>query len=286
MVVFILLHITPADPAVVMLGDMATPEQVANLRTALGLDAPLYVQYWRYLTSAVRGDFGLSIRARRSVATVVWERVPATAELSVAALGLALAVGLPLGVAAAIRRGTVTDLSVLLFSLVGQSMPAYWLGLMLIVVFSVQLHWLPGSGRGGVVHLVLPAVTLASFLVGLITRLARAELLDTLREDYVRTARAKGIGEVRVLWRHAYRNALLPIVTVVGLQIGTLLGGAVITEAVFAWPGIGSLAVVALFQRDYPVVQGVVLVAAVGFVAVNLVIDLVYQWLDPRIAYG
>ena len=282
-VVFGLLHLTPGDPATLMLGEQATPDQIRDLRRALGLDEPLLTQYLRFLGHAVRGDFGTSIRAQRPALEVVLERLPATLVLAAGAFTFAVSLGMPIGVLSAVKRLTIWDHGSMGLALLGQSMPVFWLGLMLIVVFSVNLRWLPVSGWGGPQHLVLPAITLGTFLIGLIIRLTRSSMLDVLRQDFVRTARAKGLGEKAVIVRHALRNALIPVVTLLGLQLGILLGGAVITETVFAWPGVGMVTVTAIHQRDYPVVQCAVFVSAVLVVSINWAVDTLYNVLDPRI---
>jgi peptide/nickel transport system permease protein len=282
-VVFLLLHITPGDPATIILGEQATPEQIADLRRSMGLDRPLPEQYLRFLTNAVRGDFGISIRAQRPALEYVLERLPATLQLSAGAFAFALLTGLPIGIVSAVKRLSIWDHSSMFIALLGQSMPVFWLGLMLIVVFAVQLRWLPASGMGQPQHLILPAITLGTFLIGLIIRLTRSSMLDVLSQDYIRTARAKGLSEGTVLMRHALKNAFIPVVTVLGLQMGTLLGGAVITETVFAWPGMGMVTVTAIHQRDYPVVQSAVLVSAVLVVLINWFVDVLYHYLDPRI---
>ncbi len=280
LIVFLLLQITPSDPAVVMLGENATPEALAALRESLG-----HEQYLSYLGSVLRGDWGTSIRSGRPALAIVAERLPATFELAVVAMILALVVSIPVGILSAIKRNSAMDGFSMLGALIVQSIPGYWLGLMLIILFAVVLGLLPSSGRGSWQHLILPSITLASFLVGLITRLTRSCMLEVLQQDYLRTARSKGLSERVVMLRHALKNAMIPVITVVGLQIGNLLGGAVVTETVFAWPGIGSLAVVSIYQRDYPVVQAVVLLSAAVFVIINFLLDVVYQWLDPRISY-
>jgi peptide/nickel transport system permease protein len=282
-VVFGLLHLTPGDPASLMLGEQATPEQIRDLRHALGLNEPLITQYARFLGQAVRGDFGTSIRAQRPALDVVLERLPATLLLAAGAFTFAVSLGMPIGVLSAVKRLSLWDHGSMALALMGQSMPVFWLGLMLIIVFSVHLRWLPVSGSGGPQHLVLPAVTLGTFLIGLIIRLTRSSMLDVLGQDYVRTARAKGLAERAVIVRHALRNALIPVVTLLGLQLGILLGGAVITETVFAWPGLGMVTVTAINQRDYPVVQCAVFISAVLVVSINWAVDVLYHFLDPRI---
>ena len=282
-VVFLLLHITPGDPATIILGEQATPEQIADLRRTMGLDRPLLEQYLRFLSNAVQGNFGQSIRAQRAASEVVIERLPATLQLTAGAFAFAVLVGMPIGILSAVKRFSLWDHGSMLIALLAQSMPVFWLGLMLIVVFAVQLRWLPASGMGQPQHLILPAVTLGTFLIGLIIRLTRSSMLEVLSQEYVRTARAKGLRERTVLVRHALKNALIPVVTLLGLQLGLLLGGAVITETVFAWPGMGMATVTAIHQRDYPVVQTAVLVSAVLVVGINWSVDVVYHFLDPRI---
>jgi peptide/nickel transport system permease protein len=284
-VVFLLLHIVPGDPATVLLGEQSTPERLAEVRRALGLDQPLLNQYWRFVSHAIRGDFGDSIRAMRPVLPYVLDHLPATLELSVGALVLSTAVGIPLGMLSAIRRGSLWDSISVTLALLAQSAPNFWVGVMLIYTFSVQWHLLPVSGRGTVAHVLLPSVTLAFAFLGLIMRLTRSSMLEVLGQDYIRTAWAKGLSGRRVVARHALKNALIPIVTLAGLQIGTLLGGAVVTETVFAWPGMGSLAVQAVFQRDYPVVQTIALFLGAAFVLINWAVDVTYSLLDPRIHY-
>lgn len=282
-VVFILLHITPGDPAILILGENATWEQISDLRASMGLNLPLHEQYIRFLAGALRGDLGMSIQAQRPALQVVLERLPATIKLALIAFIISTLVGLPMGIVSAVKRLTWWDHVSMAVALLAQATPAFWLGLMLIVLFAVQLHWLPSSGMGTPRHIILPAVTLACFNIGLVIRFTRSGMLDALSQDYVRTARAKGLAEWVVLVRHALKNALIPVVTVLGLQMGNLLGGAVITETVFAWPGMGFITVAAIYQRDYPVVQAAVLVLVVLVVFINWSMDLVYSYLDPRI---
>jgi ABC-type dipeptide/oligopeptide/nickel transport system permease component len=282
-VVFLLLHLTPGDPASVMLGENATPDQVAALRRELGLDRPLVLQYAGFLARAVQGDLGTSIRAQRPALDVVLERLPATLLLTAGAFGFAVTVGMPVGVLSAVKRLSFWDHGSMGLALLGQSMPGFWLGLVLITVFAVHLRWLPASGMDGPTHVVLPAITLGMFLIGLIIRLTRSSMLDVLGQDYVRTARAKGLAERAVVMQHALKNALIPVVTLLGLQLGVLLGGAVITETVFAWPGVGLATVTAIHQRDYPVVQCAVLVSAVIVVSINWAVDVLYHYIDPRV---
>jgi len=284
-VVFLLTHVI-GDPVVLLLPFEASQEQVAAMRHQFGLDQPLFVQYLRFVEGALRGNFGLSVRQNVPAMSLVAERVLATAELALSALVLSAAVSIPAGVLAALKRRGLVDRTVLLFSLLGQSMPTFWLGLLAILAFAVTLHWFPTGGIGGIRHLVLPASVLAVFSSAEIARLTRSSMLDVLSEDYLKTARAKGQLERVVIAKHALRNAALPIVTWLALELGTLLGGAVVTETVFSWPGMGRLAVQAIFARDFPVVQATVLFAATIFVLVNLVTDLLYVWLDPRIRYA
>ena len=281
-VVFVILHLT-GDPTLLLLPPDASAEEIAKFRRAMGFDDPLYLQYWRFLRGALRGDFGNSLRHDEPALALVWQRMPATLELTAVALGVALVLAIPAGIVSAVFRNTALDYVSTVLALVGQAMPTFWLGIMLILVFSVGLHLLPSSGRGGPANLVLPALTLGLFTTARIMRLTRSGMLEVLGQDYVRTARAKGVGERRVVWKHALKNAGIPIVTIVGLELGTLLGGAVITETIFAWPGVGRLSVQAIYNRDYPLVQASVFVLASIFVLVNLVVDVLYTYLDPRI---
>ncbi len=285
-IVFLIIHLIPGDPIEVMLGETALPADREALRHALGLDRPVLEQYGRYLSGLLQGDLGNSIHTRRPVAALLAERIPATLELTFASLLIALVIAIPAGVLAAARARSWFDRSSMLGALLGVSIPNFWLGPMLIVLFSLQLGWLPASGRSGISHLILPAVTLGTALAAILTRMTRASLLEVLPKDFVQTARAKGLREVWVLMRHALRNALIPIITLTGLQCGALLSGAIITETIFAWPGVGRLILQAIATRDYPLVQGCVLVFALGYVGVNLVADLLYAWSDPRVRYN
>ena len=295
LIVFLVLHLAPGDPAEVMLGANANKEDLARLRTQLGLDQPLHVQYVTWISHVARGDLGRSLWMKRPVLGEVLERFKATMLLTGTALLLSTIGGIALGIASATRANSLLDRLSGVASLFGASMPVFWLGIVLMVIFSLWLGWLPASGMyapyggGGLrdllAHLILPAVTLAAASVTIIARLTRATMLETLGQDYVRTARAKGLGERKVVWRHALKNALIPIVTVVGVQAGYLLGGAVLTETVFAWPGVGTLVVQGILARDMPLVQGGVLVIALSFVLVNLLVDTLYAWLDPRIKF-
>ena len=281
-VVFGILYLT-GDPALVLLPPDATPEDVQKFRESMGFNDPFFVQYGRFLAGALQGNFGKSIRHDESAFHLVVERMPATFELAGAALVIALGLAIPAGIVSAVRRNTVLDYVSTVVALLGQSMPTFWLGIMLILLFSVQLNLLPSSGRGTLQHLLLPAVTLGLFTTARVTRLTRSGMLEVLSQDYIRTARAKGVSGPPVVWKHAFKNAAIPIVTIVGIELGTLLGGSVITETIFAWPGVGRLSVQAIYNRDYPVVQAAVFLLASTFVLVNLVVDLLYTYLDPRI---
>jgi peptide/nickel transport system permease protein len=282
LVVFALVHLS-GDPVLLMVSSDAPPDVVATTRHALGFDRPLREQFADYVTRAARGDLGVSLRSSLPVATLVRQRLPATVELTVAALLIAVVVAVPAGIVSAVKRGSALDRLAMVGAVAGQAVPIFWLALLLIAFFGVYLRWLPVFGRGSLAHLVLPAVSLSTVILGRLARLVRSSMLEVLGQDYVRTARAKGVGEVRVLAGHALKNAAIPIVTLLGLQFAQLLGGAVVTETIFAWPGIGRLVVEAIFNRDFPVVQGVVLVVSLIFVAVNLLVDLAYAALDPRI---
>ena len=281
-VVFALVHLS-GDPVLLMVSPDSPPDVVATTRQALGFDRPLYEQFARYLGHAAHGDLGISLRMNRPVASLILERLPATLELTLAALLIAVLVAIPAGVLSAVKRGTVVDRLAMAGAVAGQAVPIFWLALLLIALFGVRLRWLPVYGSGSLSHFVLPAVSLSTIIMGRLARLVRSSMLEVLGQDYVRTARAKGLGEWRVLAVHALKNASIPIVTLLGLQFAQLLGGAVVTETIFAWPGIGRLVVEAIFNRDFPVVQGVVLVVSLIFVAVNVLVDLSYAVLDPRI---
>ena len=283
--VFSLIHLVPGDPAQAMLGDGASPDDIAQLRTRLGLDRPLTEQYARYLRGLVRGDLGTSLRTQQPVTTQIAERLPATAELASAAMLVAVALALPLGLIAAVWRGTWVDQSAMGLALVGISVPGFWLGPLLALVFAVELGWLPVSGRGTLAHLVLPAITLGSALAAILARMTRASVLEELREQYVVAARARGASRVRAVVVHALRNSLIPVVTILGLQLGAVLTGSIITETIFSWPGVGRLLIQSINFRDYPMVQGCILLIAVTYVTMNLLTDLVYGWLDPRIRF-
>ncbi len=279
--VFAFVHLVPGDPVDVMLGETARPADRAALRAELGLDRPLWAQYTAYLGGVARGDLGRSIAYRRPVAELVASRLPATLELAGWSLVVALAIAVPVGVLAAVRRDTGFDRGSLVASLLGVSMPNFWLGPLLVLAFAVHLRWLPVSGRDGWSSVVLPAITLGTGLAAILARMLRAGLVEVLDAEYLRAARARGVGEAKVVWVHALRNGCLPVVTLLGLQLGSLFSGAVITEAVFAWPGVGTLLLRAIQGRDYPLVQGCVLVISLGYVLANLLADLVHRWLDP-----
>lgn len=311
--VFLLIHMIPGDPIDIMLGDRVTEESRILLEERLGLNEPLPVQYWQWFSGAIRGDFGRSIRSNQPVIEEIMERLPATVELTVAALLIAVVFGIIFGVTAARHRNTIIDQSMIGFSLLGVSIPIFWLGMMLIFFFAVVLNWLPVSGRlamgtgiehitglylidsllagnmdafmDALKHLLLPAFSLATVSLALVVRITRSSMLDVLSEDYIRTARAKGVLERKVIYTHALKNALIPVVTVVGLQLAKLMGGAILTETVFSWPGIGRLLITSISFRDYPVVQGVVFFVAVAFILINIIVDLFYAYLDPRIRY-
>ena len=283
--VFLLAHIVPGDPVQEMLGEGARVEDLNQLRHALGLDLPLPTQYGRYLMGVLHGNLGESFRYQRPVSRVILEHYPATLELSFVALLACAAIGISAGVLAAHKRGHIEDRVASVFTLLGLSVPNFALGPVLILLFSVILGWLPVSGRGGLAHLVLPAITLGAALAAILTRMVRIAVIEELSSDYVRTARAKGLSESAVLFRHAFRNALIPILTILGLQFGTLLAGTIVTETIFSWPGIGRLAVTAIQARDYPLLQGCILLIAVSYVLVNLVTDFVYLLVDPRVRF-
>ncbi len=313
LLVFTLLHLIPGDPAVVLLGERATPEQITALRTQLGLDQPLPLQYLAFLGNLLQGNLGTSIISGIPIADELRVRCPATFELAIAAMGVALIVGIPAGMVAAVYKNRWFDHVMMTGALLGVSLPVYWIGLLLIYWFAVYLHWLPASGRISVdagfnfqpitgfylldtllqgngkafvdvlSHLILPAVTLGTIPLAILARMTRTAMLDALSQDYIRTARAKGLPELRVVAQHGFRNALLPVTTVTGLQFGTLLGGAILTETIFAWSGLGSWIYQGILERDYPVVQGGVVFVAIAFVVINLLVDLSYALIDPRV---
>jgi peptide/nickel transport system permease protein len=295
-VVFLALHLAPGDPAQILLGPMATPKDLGALREQLGLDKPVLVQYGRWASNVARGDFGRSIMLRRPVLPEVWRRFHATCILAAGALLLAFPLGVAMGVMSAVKRGSGLDRLAQVIAMVGVSMPAFWVGLLLIIGFSVRLGWLPGTGMyspagdGGLNdlldHLILPAVTLSLVPLAIVSRVTRSNMLDVIAQDYVRTARAKGASEARVIGWHAFRNTLVSLVTVLGLEVGYLLAGAVYVETVFNWPGVGFMMVNAILTRDFPLVQGGVLLIAGIYVVINLATDLLYACVDPRVRHG
>ncbi|PVV07474.1 MAG: glutathione ABC transporter permease GsiC [gamma proteobacterium symbiont of Ctena orbiculata] len=284
--VFMLIHLVPGDPVDVMLGESAIAADREALRTSLGLDRPLAVQLSDYLQGVAVLDLGDSLHARQPVSDLLARRIPATLELAFAALVVTLVIALPLGILAAVNRGGMGDWGAMGFSMLGLSIPNFWLGPMLILCFSLWLGWTPVSGRDGLSSLILPALTLGTGFAAILARMVRSSLLEVLGEDFIRTARAKGLDETRVIWRHAMGNAWLPVITLLGLQLGALLGGAVVTEVVFDWPGIGSLMIESIQKRDYPVVQGCVLFISLAYVLVNTLTDILYGLVDPRIRAG
>lgn len=315
LLVFAFLHLIPGDPADILIGERATPEQLAALRERLGLNRPLLVQYFTFLQSLLQLDLGTSIISGIPIADELRVRFPATFELALSAIAIALLLGIPVGVLAAVRKNSWLDNLVMTGSLLGVSLPVYWLGLLLIYLFAVNLQWLPASGRISIdagfgfqsvtgfylldallrlnlrafgdilTHLILPALTLSTIPLAILSRITRSAMLEVLSQDYIRTARAKGVPQVRVVAQHALKNALLPVTTITGLQFGTLLGGAILTETIFAWPGLGSWIYDGIFTRDYPVVQGGVIFIAVAFVLINLAVDISYALVDPRVRY-
>jgi peptide/nickel transport system permease protein len=283
--VFSLIHLVPGDPVRSMLGEGVSEQDVVDVRARLGLDRPLYVQYGAFLSGLATGNLGTSLRTNQPVAAAILERMPATFELALAAMTVAVVIAIPLGVLAAVRAGTFTDVSATTLALVGLSIPNFWLGPLMAIVFSVELGWLPVSGRGTAAHLVLPAITLGAPLAAVLARTTRSSVIEELRELYVLAARARGASRLRAVVRHALRNGLIPIVTVLGLQFGAVLTGAVITETIFAWPGVGRLLIQSISFRDYPLVQGCILLIAVTYVTMNVLTDVVYGLLDPRIRF-
>src|SRR5579864_2151878 len=284
---FLMLHLVPGDPVLIFAGDKPmTEERAAEIRHQLGLDRPIWVQYWDYATHAVRGDLGRGLRSQRPVLDSILEVVPGTTELTLAALAIAAAAGVTLGVVAALMHGTWVDTAAMAFAILGVSMPVFYLSLLMIFLFSFTLGWLPATGQGGLERLIMPATALGLISSAVLARLVRSGMLAVLRQEFIVTARAKGLAPRAVVWRHALKNALIPTITMLGLQLGALLGGAVVTETIFSRPGVGRLAVDAILARDFPLVQGTVLFAAVAYVLVNLLVDVSYAVVDPRIHYG
>lgn len=290
LIAFSIMHLLPGDPALLMLagaeGGMTSPERLAELREQMGLNDPVAVQYWRFLSHAVMGDLGQSIRFRDPVLSMILDRLGATFELAFAGMACSLIIGIPLGMIAAVRQGGWIDAFCMTFSYLGASVPVYWLGLVMVFTFAFQFGWFPSSGAANWSALVLPAITLGLINSGLVARLMRSSLLDVLGEDYIRTGRAKGVPPGLLLWRHGIKNAMIPVVTILGLQFGNMLAGTVVTETIFSRPGVGRMIVSAILQKDYPLVQGAVLFLSVVYVTVNLIVDIAYAWLDPRIRYG
>jgi peptide/nickel transport system permease protein len=285
--VFSMLFLVPGDPVKIMLAEfVTTPDQVAQMRAQLHLDEPILKQYGRFVANAARGDLGTSIRSRRAVSTEIGENVGSTAQLAVASMAVAVAIGVPLGLMAALFRSSWFDAGSMIVALLGVSMPSFWLGLLMIVTFSLHLGWFPATGGGDLWHLVLPAVTLGMIASAIIARLTRSSMLEVLGQDYVRTARAKGLAWWGVVVRHALKNALIPVITIFGLQFGNLLAGAVIVETVFSRPGLGRLIVGGILSKDFPLVQGTVLFVATAYVLINVLVDITYAFVDPRIRFG
>ncbi len=281
--VFLLIHLIPGDPVDMMLGETAQQADREMLRTRLGLNDPIHLQYYKFIKGIVRGDLGDSIHYNRPVLEIIIDRFPATLELTLGAIVIAILISIPVGIIAAARQYSIFDNSSMLLALLGISMPNFWLGPLLIIVFSIKLGWLPVSGMGGLTYLILPSVTLGTSMAAILSRMTRSSLLEVIRKDYITTARAKGLSELVIMVKHALTNALLPIVTIIGLQFGALLSGSIITEMIFSWPGIGRLTIQAIITRDYPLVQGCVLFIALCYVMVNLLTDLLYVFIDPRI---
>lgn len=284
-IAFAVMFLT-GDPISAMAGEDWTQEMTQNLRHEMGFDRPMHVQFLDFLGGAVRGDLGTSLRQNQPNLTLILDRMPATLELASVSLLISIAISIPVGVFSALKRGTHWDNVIMLFALLGQSTPVFWLGIMLILIFSVYLQLTPVSGRGGLESLILPAITLGAFSTARNARMMRSTMIEVMEQDYIRTARAKGLRESMVLYTHAMRNALIPVVTLIGLQVGVLLGGAVITETIFAWPGVGRLVIQAIYAKDIPLVQATVMVLAAFFVIINLVVDILYTSLDPRIRLG
>ncbi len=285
LLIFAMLHLVPGCPALAIAGPHATPDFVQHIREEFGLDKRIDVQYFTFIGRLFRGDLGISIRTRRSVATEIWTKLPNTVELAVASMAIASLIGIVTGIISATKRNSIYDNASMVVAMLGVSMPVFWLGLMLILLFSVMLGWLPVAGRGTMLHLILPAVTLGASMAAIIARMTRSSMLEVLQQDFITTARAKGLREQIVVYKHALKNALIPVITIIGLQFGTLLSGAILTETVFAWPGLGRLMVEAIAHRDFPVVQGAVLLFGTVFVFINLFVDILYSFLDPRIRY-
>jgi len=285
LITFSIMHLSEGDPARIMLGLMASEEAIAHIRQVHGLDLPLHIQYFRWLGRIITGDFGRSIQSRRPVLEMIRDRLPATLELTVTALILALIVGVTAGIISAVRQYSWLDYFSMTFALFGVSMPPFWLGLMMMLIFGVRLGWLPISGRGDLNQLIMPAIVLGTAQMAIIARLVRSSMLEVIRQDYILTARSKGLLERVVIYKHALKNAMIPVVTMVALQLPFLFGGAVITETIFSWPGMGRMLVGSLFERDFPVIQGTVLIIAIIVMFANLTADIIYALVDPRIRF-
>lgn len=285
-IVFLIIHLVPGDPARIMLGESALPSDVEVLRESLGLNRPLIVQYFDFFVKLFQGDLGRSFNTGQPVLSAIIERFPATLILTAASMFFAIIIAVPIGIITAAKRNTVIDNLGMIFSLIGVSMPAFWLGPILILIFSVKFGILPVSGSGSIKHLLLPSFSLGFALAAIISRMTRASMIEVLNQDYIRTARAIGVSEKIILLKHALRNAIIPVVTIVGLQFGALLGGVIIIEIIFSWPGIGQLLIPAIMRRDYPLVQGCILFIAVVYIFVNLFVDIIYAYIDPRIKYS
>lgn len=283
LIVFLLIRLAPGDPAQLMLPETASKEEIEALRVRLGLDRSLPVQFWRYVSDVVQLNLGTSFSYRKPVVEIIGLHFPRTALLAGISLVFSLAIGIPLGIIAAVKEGRMADFVAMGLAVVGQSVPVFWLGFMFVLLFSLKLNWFPTSGTGSWAHLVLPAATLSAFTMALISRLVRSGMLDILGEDYIRTARAKGLSESLVILRHGFRNLMIPVVTVIGLSVGALLAGSVVTESVFSWPGIGLMIMTAVRARDYPLIQASTLFVAFIVICANLIVDLLYVYLDPRI---
>jgi peptide/nickel transport system permease protein len=281
--VFFLIHFIPGDPVDIMLGDFALPADKQELRESMGLNRPLLIQYVDYIADVIRGNFGTSIHSKRPVIDEIFERIPASAELMTGAMIVALLMAFPLGILSALKPYGPLDSTSMFIAFIGVSMPNFWLGPLLIILFSIQLDWLPINERGGIEHLILPSITLGTAMAAMLSRMIRSSLLEVLREDYVQNARAKGLPGWKVILKHGLRNALIPVITIIGLQVGVLLSGAIITESIFDWPGMGSLLLEGIYSRNYPLVQGCILTIATTYVIVNLITDIAYAWVDPRI---
>ena len=283
--VFLIIHLIPGDPVELMLGENAQISDKEKLRTDLGLNKPIIDQYFTFMINAFKGDLGRSIHSQKPVFATILERFPATLELTLCAILAAVLISIPLGIIAAYRQYSIFDNGSMFLSLLGISIPNFWLGPLLIILFSVMLGWLPVAGRGGISHIILPSITLGTALSSILSRMTRSSMLDSLKEEYVTTARAKGLSENTVVIKHALSNAMIPIITIVGLQSGALLSGAIITETIFSWPGIGRLTIQAINTRDYPLLQGCILIISLSYVVVNLITDILYAYFDPRIKY-